>query len=580
MLPSIANWGINMCELVQNYPILKDYCEKFTNTVTSEENRPILVLVATTALALTVFAVLKQTKWRWSAEKSPAPLPLPVKVASASPSPPPEQPTPTSTPAEPEDNEAPPPPEQSSPTTASTNAELEVTVTPALESAPPQSIPELMEQADFAFLEGDWDAGMALLKLAAEKGSSDAKKRHAELLTANQAPMIQPPVKARAVEKKSAPAAAQPVMVSTPASPPPSAVQKASISSNAEWGQKYLERAREAKSAWKLPEARDLFKRAADYGSPEAALRYAEMVLDDGIGKTNFVEAKEYLLQSTTSSAEDSIRSEAHFQIYQSRIPFKLNRYEEEAHLKAAVELGNASAMLVLAQRAYHMCNTKNDIPSARKYYEMAIARGDRKVVLESRFCLAEMERRIENGDLIKARENYKIVADERGRDHVEAALFYAQMVDQGHGGEKDPVESSKYYSIYLNNTKFHTPKVMYRYAEIQYELGEYATAREYFRKAWQPGSSSREVFFYLENYQAALRYAEMAYNGIGGPKDLEEARSYYARAANGIEEYVQPKAMFRLAQMMQKGEGGKKERKEAERFFEKAKQLGYTRSI
>jgi len=103
------------------------------------------------------------------------------------------------------------------------------------------------------------------------------------------------------------------------------------------------------------------------------------------------------------------------------------------------------------------------------------------------------------------------------------------------------------------------------RYAEMAYKgaggARDLAEARIFYKMA----ADQRDP-------QAMYRYAEMAYEGEGGPADFAEARKYFRDAAD----YLGEEEQFRYAQMAYKGEGGPQNLEEAKKNYKKAADRGH----
>lgn len=118
-------------------------------------------------------------------------------------------------------------------------------------------------------------------------------------------------------------------------------------------------------------------------------------------------------------------------------------------------------------------------------------------------------------GDLYLARNTLKGLSAE---GYAPAQNTYAAMLSIGDGGPQSKEEAAKYFELAAGQGD---RKGQGNFARILEKRGDFSAARRYFRLAADQGSELSQ-----------LEYARYAQEGLGGPVDLNEAATYYRKAA------------------------------------------------
>lgn len=192
-------------------------------------------------------------------------------------------------------------------------------------------------------------------------------------------------------------------------------------------------------------------------------------------------------------------------------------------YLESAAKQGHAQSALKLS-KGYK-----------REYLQIAVDNGQGDTRLYAMYLLACDARDTKGeGNLPLARKHFKAVAESNYTNlnyKHQAAQEYSHMAYKGLGGEVNIEEACAFapqnstvlhFKHALRNEKARTPQSL-------------ITARHYYKKVADLDDPLQIVA------EAALHYADMATQGIGGPRDDDEAKAYYKKAADGGQEHTAP---------------------------------------
>jgi TPR repeat protein len=236
-----------------------------------------------------------------------------------------------------------------------------------------------------------------------------------------------------------------------------------------------------------LTKARSLFKESGDLGYDKAMFQYALMCRDGKGGDVDLEEARVYFKKA------------------------------------ADVNSGNIKSTYEYALMCRNGKGGDVDLEDAKSYFKKAADADPGST--SAMFDYALMCRDGEGGDvnLEEARAYLKKAADANGG--VEAMFEYASMCRDGVGGDKSLKEAKSYFKKAADADPGHAG-AMFEYASLSGESHSeegLREARAYLKKAADVKDGSAEAMF---------EYASMCRHEIGGPKDLDNAGTYFKRAA------------------------------------------------
>jgi len=200
-------------------------------------------------------------------------------------------------------------------------------------------------------------------------------------------------------------------------------------------------------------------------------------------------------------------------------------------------------------------------------YLEIAYNKGKGQTKLKATYWLARNA--YKRNDFSEAKKYFKELADGDSEYRQEAARAYMPMAENDDEKVKyifrsdvDPDKPSA--GIYLECAEFYLRRTPHQLMLV----------RHYYKMAAQ---TSTNVISDI-NAKAALRYAEMAHDGKGGPPDDNEAKIYYKQAADGgrnVEAEIQGRAAHMYAFRLWI-EDAKANAKVINEYKAKAKAFGY----
>ena len=221
--------------------------------------------------------------------------------------------------------------------------------------------------------------------------------------------------------------------------------------------------------------------------------------------------------------------------------------------LSKALDLGNSSAGLLLADYYLSLANSDTQMKQARDIYQHIAEKGDKEGQLKLGFML-------DQGlggavDAVNAVKWYTLAAEQ---GQVMAQYMLGHLYQMGHlGTEPDYSLAKKWYSSAQSN-----------YAPAAVALGFiYDTVDDDYQHALADYQLAADQHDPIGQFNLGLLYE----NGKGRPVDNEKARALYQEAAD----LGHAQAMVQLAGLYFSGLGGSRDEQQALAWYKKAADLG-----
>lgn len=372
-----------------------------------------------------------------------------------------------------------------------------------------------------------------------------------------------------------------------------------------------------------VKKAAEYFKKAADQGSLDAMISYGKMAADGvGFDKKEPEEASKYLkmaadehkkleaylLYSTFLADQNNAKESQKYLdlaaatldseiIYKYALSLKDDDKKEqfEKCLKIASDLGNKRAM-----NDYSALIIDNNPAEACKLLKKAVDLGDPGAMFNYALILSDGRYEKKGGPKKDEKNALSYMKKAAEQNNVEAMAAYAEWLLSGFAGQKNFVESTKYFKKAADVS--HDPLLQFRCGILYLEgIGlptkDIKTGASYIKMAADqdlPNAVETIGFLYQEGQgvpkstKEALKYfkkgAELGYppsmasyghylqNGIAVKKDEKEAAKYYQKGAD----LKDPTCMYNLALLYATGTGVQENEDTAIKYVKMAAELGF----